>query len=84
MVEQSRPWVALRYTDVSKSGTAGNTWQTVIELFSINRFYGEVRVQVAQLLKSAENIPADTTGKVSKAAVTELIARFAGASREDR
>jgi hypothetical protein len=28
MVEQTRPWVALRETDVSKSVAAGNTWQT--------------------------------------------------------
>jgi hypothetical protein len=43
MVEQTRPWVALRYTDTSKSVSAGNTWQTAIDLSTIarfNRFYG--------------------------------------------
>ena len=46
MVEQTRPWMALRYTDTSKSVAAGNTWQTAIDLSTIarfNRFYGEVR-----------------------------------------
>jgi hypothetical protein len=38
MVEQSRPWVTLRETDTSKSVTASNTWQTVINLSTIDRF----------------------------------------------
>lgn len=49
MVEQSRPWVALRYTDTSKSVTTGNTWQTAIDLSTIahfNRFYGEVPIKI--------------------------------------
>src|SRR3954470_20777506 len=43
MVEQTRPWMALRYTDTSKSVAAGNTWQPAIGLSAIarlNRFYG--------------------------------------------
>ena len=44
MVEQTRPWMALRYTDTSTSVAAGNTWQTAIDLSTIerfDRFYGE-------------------------------------------
>jgi hypothetical protein len=40
-----------------------------------------VKTGMAQLLKSATKIPTDTAGKISKAAVTELIARFAGAKQ---
>lgn len=49
MVEQLRPWMALRYTDTSKSVSAGNTWQTAIDLSSIarlNRFYGDRPVKL--------------------------------------
>ena len=49
MVEQSRPWMALRSTDTSKSVAAGNTWQTAIDLSIIarlNRFYGVVPVKI--------------------------------------
>jgi hypothetical protein len=49
MVEQTRPWVALRYTDTSKTVATGNTWQTAIDIATIarfNRFYGEVPVKV--------------------------------------
>jgi hypothetical protein len=41
-----------------------------------------VKTGLAQLLKVGAKIPTDTAGKVSKAAVTELIARFAGAKKE--
>jgi hypothetical protein len=44
MVEQTRPWMVLRDTDTSKIVTTGNTWQTAIDLSTIdrfNRFYGE-------------------------------------------
>jgi hypothetical protein len=49
MVEQSRPWMALRYTDISKSVTTANTWQTAIDLSTIarfNRFYGEEPIKL--------------------------------------
>lgn len=49
MVEQLRPWMLLRYTDMSKSVTNRNTWQTAIDLSSIarfNRFYGDVPVKL--------------------------------------
>jgi hypothetical protein len=49
MVEQTRPWMALRYTDTSKSVATGNTWQTAIDLSSIerlNRFYGEEPIKL--------------------------------------
>jgi hypothetical protein len=42
IVEQMRPWMVLRKTDTSKSVTAGNTWQTAIDLSGItdlSRFY---------------------------------------------
>ena len=44
LVEQRRPWMLLRRTDTSKTITAGNTWQTAIDLSTISRFsrfYGE-------------------------------------------
>jgi hypothetical protein len=49
MVEQTRPWMALRYTDMSKSVAAGNTWQTAIDLSTIarlNRFYGDTPIKL--------------------------------------
>ncbi|WP_439924562.1 hypothetical protein [Nitrobacter sp. JJSN] len=49
MVEQTRPWVALRYTDTSKTVATGNTWQTAIDISTIarfNRFYGETPIKV--------------------------------------
>jgi hypothetical protein len=49
MVEQSRPWMLLRATDTSKSVTAGNTWQTAIDLSTIdrfNRFFGEEPIKL--------------------------------------
>jgi hypothetical protein len=49
MVEQSRPWMALRYTDTSKSVATGNTWQTAIDLSTIerfNRFYGDTPIKL--------------------------------------
>jgi hypothetical protein len=39
---------------------------------------------MAQLLKGAAKLPTDTVGKVSQAAVTELIGRFVGAKQEDQ
>jgi hypothetical protein len=45
MVEQRRPWMILRDTDVSKSAVAAtNGWQTAIDLSTItrfSRFYGD-------------------------------------------
>jgi hypothetical protein len=44
MVEQRRPWMILRDTDTSKTLSAGNNWQTAIDLSTIarfNRFYGD-------------------------------------------
>jgi hypothetical protein len=44
LIEQRRPWVILRDTDTSKTVTTGNTWQTAIDLSTIdrfNRFYGD-------------------------------------------
>ena len=38
LVEQRRPWMILRSTDASISVTAGNTWQTGIDLSTIERF----------------------------------------------
>jgi hypothetical protein len=49
MVEQTRPWMALRFTDASKSVASGNTWQTAIDLSSVtrfNRFYGETPIKL--------------------------------------
>ncbi|ABE61205.1 hypothetical protein Nham_0309 [Nitrobacter hamburgensis X14] len=49
MVEQTRPWVALLYTDTSKTVATGNTWQTAIDLSTVarfNRFYGETPIKV--------------------------------------
>jgi hypothetical protein len=49
MVEQTRPWMLLRYTDASKSVTADNTWETAIDLSTIarfNRFYGETPIKL--------------------------------------
>jgi len=49
MVEQTRPWMALRYTDASKSVASGNTWQTAIDLSAVarfNRFYGEKPIKL--------------------------------------
>lgn len=49
MVEQTRPWVALRYTDTSKTIASGNTWQTAIDLSTIarfSRFYGETPIKL--------------------------------------
>lgn len=42
VIEEERPWMSLRKTDSSKSVTAGNTWQTAIDLSTItdfSRFY---------------------------------------------
>jgi hypothetical protein len=41
MVELRRPWMLLRYTDSSKTVTAGNTWQTAIDLSIIPRCFYE-------------------------------------------
>ena len=44
MVEQRRPWMLLRKTDTSISVSAGNTWQTAIDLSGLTRFshfYGD-------------------------------------------
>jgi hypothetical protein len=49
MVEQSRPWVLLRYTDTSTTVAAGNTWQTAIDLSAIarlSRFYGDTPIKL--------------------------------------
>ncbi len=49
MVEQLRPWVLLRYTDTSKTVAADNTWQTAIDLSTIdrlNRFYGQTPIKL--------------------------------------
>jgi hypothetical protein len=49
LVEQQRPWMVLRHTDTSKSATTGNTWQTAIDLSTIdrfNRFYGEKPIKL--------------------------------------
>jgi hypothetical protein len=49
IVEQTRPWMALRYTDTSKSVATGNTWQTATNLSTIerfNRFYGEEPIKL--------------------------------------
>lgn len=42
VLEEERPWVVLRKTDISKSVTTGNTWQTAFDLSTItdfSRFY---------------------------------------------
>lgn len=42
VIEEERPWMALRKTDTSKTVTTGNTWQTAIDLSTItdfSRFY---------------------------------------------
>jgi hypothetical protein len=42
VIEEERPWMVLRKTDTSKTVTAGNTWQTAIDLSTItdfSRFY---------------------------------------------
>ena len=50
MVEQRRPWMALRYTDTSKTVTAStNAWNTAIDISTIarfSRFYGAAPVKV--------------------------------------
>lgn len=38
IIEQMRPWMILRDTDTTKSVTAANTWQTAIDLSTIDRF----------------------------------------------
>ncbi len=38
IIEEERPWMSLRKTDVSKSVTTGNTWQTAIDLSTISDF----------------------------------------------
>jgi len=49
VLEQERPWMILRRTDTSKTVTAGNTWQTAIDLSTISnldRFYGEKPIKL--------------------------------------
>lgn len=38
VLEEERPWMCLRKTDTSKTVTAGNTWQTAIDLSTISDF----------------------------------------------
>jgi hypothetical protein len=49
MVEQTRPWMLLRYTDASVSVAAGTAWQTAIDLSGIarfSRFYGDTPIKL--------------------------------------
>jgi hypothetical protein len=49
LVEQRRPWMILRYTDTSKTVATDSTWQTAIDLSTIDRFsrfYGDFPVRL--------------------------------------
>lgn len=49
MVEQQRPWMLLRNTDTTKSVATASTWQTAIDLSTVerfNRFYGETPIKL--------------------------------------
>lgn len=49
IIEEERPWMVLRKTDVSKTVATSSTWQTAIDLSTItdfSRFYGDTPIRL--------------------------------------
>lgn len=49
IIEDERPWMVLRKTDMTKSVGTNNTWQTAIDLSTItdfSKFYGELPIRL--------------------------------------
>ena len=59
IIEEERPWLVLRKTDPSKTVTAGNTWQTAIDLSTItdfSRFYANQDGVVLKLFDGGNRV----------------------------